>query len=53
MPFITHHLFHGMELFVSDGATIKAAFSYKTKKWDAEVVGEEKWEKKLSRNRKS
>lgn len=22
MPFITHHLFHGMELFVSDGATI-------------------------------
>lgn len=32
---------------VSDGATIKAAFSYKTKKWDAEVVGEEQWEKQL------
>lgn len=31
----------------SDAASISASFNNKTKKWDADVMGEEKWEKQL------
>lgn len=32
---------------ISDLATIAVAFSRKTKKWDADITGEDKWEKQL------
>ena len=30
MPFITHHLFHAVKLFISDSETIKASLALST-----------------------